>query len=416
MTKKLSSKPPRILQVRRDGAYDCVYVNRKKIRLGRTGTPEASDAFRRLQIQVLTDPTYLSPKPEHVTVDTLCLGYLGYAQEHDPGHFSAIKTAIEVLLQLATGQPVESLDSRSFILLQGMFVDYGASRTYCNALMGFIRAMLKWGVLRKLVPHQVYVEAKFVPPLKQGKTRAPENPEREAVPDEVVERTLPFMSLTVAAMVQVQRMTGMRPSEICRMRVGDIDKTRDPELWYYSPRHKTEGHIGKKPIPLGKPEQKLIAPYLIGKKPSEAVFSPRTAMQEWHAERRANRKTKVTPSQLEREKKRAKHPRPRQPHEFYDRNSYRIAVLNAIKKVNKTLPEDQQIPHWSPYLLRNSAATEIELEYGLDEAQAQLGHTTANMTKRYSKAQLRQREKLARNRRNPFENPTTEGSEQTSEE
>ena len=75
--------------------------------------------------------------------------------------------------------------------------------------MGFIRAMLKWGVLRKLVPHQVYVEAKFIPPLKQGKTRAPENPEREAVPDEVVERTLPFMSLTVAAMVQVQRMTGI---------------------------------------------------------------------------------------------------------------------------------------------------------------------------------------------------------------
>jgi len=35
-----------------------VYVNKKKIRLGRTGTPEADDAFRRVQIQVLTDPTY----------------------------------------------------------------------------------------------------------------------------------------------------------------------------------------------------------------------------------------------------------------------------------------------------------------------------------------------------------------------
>jgi integrase len=62
----------------------------------------------------------------------------------------------------------------------------------------------------------------------------------------------------------------------------------------------------------------------------------------------------------------------------------------------------QKIPHWTPYLLRNSAATAIELEHGLDKAQAQLGHTSANMTKRYSRAQLKQREHLALNRRNPF--------------
>jgi len=118
------------------------------------------------------------------------------------------------------------------------------------------------------------------------------------------------MSPTVRAMVQIQRMTGMRPKEICRMTVGNIDQTRDAKLWYYIPRHKTERFIGKKSIPFGKPEQELIAPYLVGKKPSEAIFSPRTAMAEWHAERRANRKTKISPSQLERDKKRAKHPPP----------------------------------------------------------------------------------------------------------
>ena len=39
----------------------------------------------------------------------------------------------------------------------------------------------------------------------------------------------------------------------------------------------------------------------------------------------------------------------------------------------------------------------------LDHAKAQLGHKTANMTRRYSKAQLKIREELALNRRNPFE-------------
>jgi hypothetical protein len=49
-----------------------------------------------------------------------------------------------------------------------------------------------------------------------------------------------------------------------------------------------------------------------------------------------------------------------------------------------------------------------ELEIGLDESQALLAHKTADMTRRYSKAQLRIREKLARNRQNPFENPPEE--------
>jgi len=83
MTKKNVLKPPRILEVRKDGAYDCVYVNSKKIRLGRTGTPEADANFRKIQIQVLTDPTYLSPKPQQVTVDCLGFAYLEYAEEHD---------------------------------------------------------------------------------------------------------------------------------------------------------------------------------------------------------------------------------------------------------------------------------------------------------------------------------------------
>ena len=63
MTKKKSTQSPRILQVRKDRDYDCVYLNREKIILGRTGTPEAEAAFRQLQIQVLTDPSLATLKP-----------------------------------------------------------------------------------------------------------------------------------------------------------------------------------------------------------------------------------------------------------------------------------------------------------------------------------------------------------------
>jgi integrase len=155
---------------------------------------------------------------------------------------------------------------------------------------------------------------------------------------------------------------------------------------------------------------------LEGKKPTEAVFSPRTAMQERNAAKRENRKTKIPPSQQERDAQRAANPV--KISEFYDKDSYRNAVKHAIMRGNREIRKEAEekagralfekefdkikIPHWTPYQLRNSAATETELENGLDESQALLAHKSANMTRRYSKAQLRIREKLARERVNPF--------------
>ncbi|MGL6194729.1 MAG: hypothetical protein ACRC2T_07905 [Thermoguttaceae bacterium] len=89
------------------------------------------------------------------------------------------------------------------------------------------------------------------------------------------------MPQTLQAMVQLQRILGMRPNEIFKMRVGDIDTTRKNGLWYYMPgSYKTSKYVGKIVFHLGKPEQKLIAPYLEGKTSEQAVFSPRTAMGE----------------------------------------------------------------------------------------------------------------------------------------
>jgi integrase len=154
-------------------------------------------------------------------------------------------------------------------------------------------------------------------------------------------------------------------------------------------------------IPLGKPEQELLAPYLVGKKLEQSVFNPNTAMAERNTEKRANRKTKITLSQAARDKARAA--KPSRYSEFYNRDSYHQAIEYAIQKGNRQLPEGEKIPHWYPYLLRNAGVTAIELEHGLDASQAQAGHTSADMTKRYSRAQLKQREKLARNRVNPFD-------------
>ena len=259
-----------------------------------------------------------------------------------------------------------------------------------------------WGCEEELVQPNTAGALKMVKHLPEGHPGTFDNEERENVHDEIVRRTLPFLPPTLRAMIILQRLTGCRPSEIFNMRVGEIDRTRENGLWYYMPRtHKTKKRTGKKIIPLGLPEQELIAPYLVGKTSEQAVFSPRTAMAERNAEKQANRKTKKTPSQVARDAARAaKPPRYR---EFYNRHSYLQAIEYAIQKANKSLPDGEKIPHWTPYQLRHSAGTETSLTAGKDKAKALLGHRSTRMTDIYDHSDLLVREELALKRVNPYD-------------
>jgi len=123
-------------------------------------------------------------------------------------------------------------------------------------------------------------------------------------------------------------------------------------------------------------------------------------MAERKAEQRSKRVSKLTPSQEARDK--ACEAQPSRYKEFYNKDSYRNAVLYAIDKANKTLPNEEKIPHWTPYQLRHSASSAMEVEEGIDEAQVLLGHTTPNTTARYNHRQLQKLKELARNRRDIF--------------
>jgi len=136
---------------------------------------------------------------------------------------------------------------------------------------------------------------------------------------------------------------------------------------------------------LGKPEQKLIAPYLENKQPDDVVFSRQAAGLE--------RKTE-NPSGT-----RGSHKRK----ELFDKDSYRIEIEYAINQANKILPDKEKIPHWTPYQLRHAAASAMGIEEdGIDKAQALLGHTSPNTTARYSHRQLLKTKEMARNRKDIF--------------
>jgi integrase len=375
-----------------DRDYACVYLKGKKIQLGRWGSSEADDKFRQLQIQVFTDPTVSFLKQQGATVDDLCLAYLDYAQEHDPSHYHGINTAVKIFLKGFTGQAVNSLDSRHFIHLQSLFVKHGKSRQYCNMLMRYIRAMLKWGSLRKLVSAVVLAEAKLIPHLKKGKTTAPEKKKRKDVPDEVVTRTLPYLLPTPRDMVQVQRLASMRPSEMIRMKPCEIDMENVHDgvvIWLYVPgTHKNDWREDDytRIIPLGKPEQDIIAARLEGKSDDDFIFSPKDTMKEWYEQRATKRKTKIPPSQIKRMERTVKKPK-RKVKDCYDANSYNRAITRAIEIANKSLPDKEKIPHWTPYQLRHAGITEVAKKTGnINTAKAVAGHRSINTTLIYAHA------------------------------
>jgi integrase len=102
------------------------------------------------------------------------------------------------------------------------------------------------------------------------------------------------------------------------------------------------------------------------------LFSPKEQEALLRVEKRANRKSKVPPSQVNRRKPSAK----RRPKDWFTVTGYNRAIVRACERGG--------IPRWHSHMLRHTAALIIEREFGLDAARAALGHRTANITAMYS--------------------------------
>jgi integrase len=221
----------------------------------------------------------------------------------------------------------------------------------------------------------VYQALRTVAGLRKGRSDAREKPPVGPVPDELVERTLPRLSPTVTTMVRVQRLTGMRPQEVILMRGGDIDRS-DPACWVYRPsRHKGQHHERERLIFLGPTAQGMVRPFLADAGDGY-LFSPRRAEAQRRAEERARRTVAPRPWQLARLKA---NPR-RAPGDVYDDGSYRKAIRRACIKLG--------LPVWFPHQLRHSAAGEFRRRYGLEVAQALLGHRELGVTQVYAEVDL----------------------------
>jgi integrase len=230
-------------------------------------------------------------------------------------------------------------------------------------------------VANELLPVAVYQALLTVPGLRKGRTAAKEKPPVGPVPDDIIEKTLPHLPPIVAAMVRIQRLTGMRPQEVVGLRPLDLDMS-DPACWVYQPgRHKSEHHDRQRVIFLGPQAIEVLKPFLT-LDISRYVFSPQESVARRNARRRAERRTPLWDSHRRHQDRKRKDQPQRTPRDRYTVASYRRAIRRACLKLG--------ISVWFPHQIRHSSATAIRRQYGVEAAQAVLGHAELSTTEIYA--------------------------------
>jgi integrase len=315
-----------------------------------------------------------------LTISELMLRYVEHADRYyqkngkTTGEVRDIRLSVRPVRQLYGDTLAAAFGPLALKAVRQKLIEGGLARTEINKRIGRIVRAFKWAVAEQLLPESVYSALKAVEGLKRGRCEARESKRVRPVPDAQVDMIRPYVSRQVWAMIELQRLTGMRPGEVTIMRTVDLDTSG--RVWTYRPEsHKTEHHDRERIIFIGPRAQQVLRPWLRSDL-TAYLFSPREAMEERRARMRAARKTPVQPSQRNRKK-----PRPRRtPGERYDVPAYNRAIEYACHKVG--------IPKWHPHQLRHNAATVLRKEFGLDVAKAVLGHSSLTTTQVYAEADL----------------------------
>ena len=346
--------------------------------IGQHGSPESKATYQRLiaQWKALGDAAFLAG-PHGLSVNEVLLAYLKQHEDYyrkngaPTGELELVGYALRVVKQLYGHEPANDFGPQALMICREAMIGNGWARKTINNHVARIKRVFKWATAFELVEPKVYQGLQAVTGLKRGRSQAKETAPVRPVDEAHVEATLPALPRPVAAMVRLQLLTGMRSGEVTAMRVRDLD--RRGALWIYRPEsHKTEHHGHERLVPLGERCQAILRPFLKAD-PDAYLFSPRDAEAERNAQRRAQRRSPMTPSQAKRRRKRKPQ---RAPAERYTPRSYRRCIMRACDKLG--------VPHWHPHQLRHTAGTNVRKQFGLDAAQAVLGHATARTTEIYA--------------------------------
>jgi integrase len=368
-----------------------------------------------------------------VSVNEVLLAFMQWAAIHyrmpdgEPTtEIGELKWSIRPVRALYGETPAAEFGPRALAAVRQHMIALNWCRSLINRRIDRVKRVFKWAASEELVPVTAYQALRTLAGLRKGRTEARESEPVKPVDPAHVTTTLPFLTPHLQCMVELQRLTGMRPGEVCQLRLCEVERTGD--VWVYRPaQHKTAHHGKTRAIHLGPRAQAAIVAFLLrdgmppdgfahvrlndpyqrdarlvmadayqeaGRErdaellrdtervvvtvsgcmvdPTRTLFSPFRAREERFRTYRQKRKSKVQPSQLSRRKAKPQ----RVPAADYTPHTYAHAVRVAAGKA--------KVPHWHPNQLRHLFATEVRKEHGLEAAQVLLGHSRADVTQVYA--------------------------------
>jgi len=358
-----------------------VLLNGRKIHLGRWGTKRARTEYHRLLAEWEAGGRILATgDPDTITVKEVIAAYWKYAervyQRHDGSptdELGSIRRACKPLVKLYGDKPASEFGPKALRTLMAQWVREGKwSRKTINHQIGRLKRIFRWATEQELVTAEVYHGLAAVSGLRMGRSEAREPEQIMPVPDAHIDAVRPHLSTPIAAMMDLQLLTGMRPGEVTIMRACDLDTSGT--VWIFTPaRHKTERHGIERKVYLGPKAQFIIEPFLT-RDLAAYLFDPRDG----HRESRA--KARKGPGRRPDQK-----PGPRQTdrciQDHYTTTGYGRAIRRAC--------EAADVPTWSPNQLRHNAATRLRREHGIDLARTILGHRLGSaITEVYAEANM----------------------------
>ena len=176
-----------------------------------------------------------------------------YRKNGEPtGEISALKSALRPVRELYSSYAAREFGPLALETVRQRMISLEWSRTGINRAISRVRRVFRWGVSKELIPPSVSQALATIEGLRKGRTEATEKPPVKPVSDATVEAIMmnEHMSRIVADMFCLQRLTGMRPGETCKIRPCDNDRSGD--IWLYRPdSHKTEHYNRVRVVPIG---------------------------------------------------------------------------------------------------------------------------------------------------------------------
>ena len=234
-------------------------------------------------------------------------------------------------------------------------------RKYLNKLLAFVRCVFLWAARKKIVPYALANELKLVAPIQYGEALH-ENPDREdASPEAIIATIKHLKERQIIHMLIFQALTGIRPSELCGCKTGEIKQKKQKNgeiVWTFEPyHHKTKWKGKPRSIALGAEEMAILEKYMTGKKADDYLF-----------------------------------------YNLYNKKSLHISPATYGRYLKKT-QEEHGLERFTPYQIRHANGTWISEVLDRDHARAQLGHTTEKMTARYDHSDTKKQKAVIEKRK-----------------